>query len=126
MYYKQVGACSNVCPKRGYHMRLSATNRVSFIADRTSYAEQDSELRPVHPLSFVDSASYRKGISDSEYKTGKRSSVISGEACIGFIPVQLVVFDFSFMGASLSSVEGAKITRAVNLAIKRSQAAYNS
>ncbi len=122
MYYKEVEACFNVCPKCGYHMRLSANKRVELIADRDSFVEFDSELRPVDPLKFVDKKSYKKRISESEEKSGKTSSVISGEACIDSIPVQLVVFDFSFMGGSLSSVEGEKITRAVKRAIEKRQA----
>ncbi|EAJ1232035.1 acetyl-CoA carboxylase carboxyltransferase subunit beta [Campylobacter fetus] len=122
MYYKEVEACFNVCPKCGYHMRLSANKRVELIADRDSFVEFDSELRPVDPLKFVDKKSYKKRISESEEKSGKTSSVISGEACINSIPVQLVVFDFSFMGGSLSSVEGEKITRAVKRAIEKRQA----
>lgn len=50
MYYKEVEACFNVCPKCGYHMRLSANKRVELIADRDSFVEFDSELRPVDPL----------------------------------------------------------------------------
>ncbi|EDO9794531.1 acetyl-CoA carboxylase carboxyltransferase subunit beta [Campylobacter fetus] len=122
MYYKEVEACFNVCPKCGYHMRLSANKRVELIADRDSFVEFDSELRPVDPLKFVDKKSYKKRISESEEKSGKTSSVISGEACIDSIPVQLIVFDFSFMGGSLSSVEGEKITRAVKRAIEKRQA----
>ncbi|QQF52777.1 acetyl-CoA carboxylase, carboxyltransferase subunit beta [Campylobacter fetus] len=122
MYYKEVEACFNVCPKCGYHMRLSANKRVELIADKDSFVEFDSELRPVDPLKFVDKKSYKKRISESEEKSGKTSSVISGEACIDSIPVQLVVFDFSFMGGSLSSVEGEKITRAVKRAIEKRQA----
>ncbi|AGZ81146.1 acetyl-CoA carboxylase, carboxyltransferase subunit beta [Campylobacter fetus] len=122
MYYKEVEACFNVCPKCGYHMRLSANKRVELIADQDSFVEFDSKLRPVDPLKFVDKKSYKKRISESEEKSGKTSSVISGEACIDSIPVQLIVFDFSFMGGSLSSVEGEKITRAVKRAIEKRQA----
>ncbi|OCR90894.1 acetyl-CoA carboxylase subunit beta [Campylobacter fetus subsp. testudinum] len=122
MYYKEVEACFNVCPKCGYHMRLSANKRVELIADQDSFVEFDSKLRPVDPLKFVDKKSYKKRISESEEKSGKTSSVISGEACIDSISVQLIVFDFSFMGGSLSSVEGEKITRAVKRAIEKRQA----
>ncbi|ANE33723.1 acetyl-CoA carboxylase, carboxyltransferase, beta subunit [Campylobacter hyointestinalis subsp. lawsonii CCUG 27631] len=122
MYYKEVEACYNVCPKCGYHMRLSPKKRIELIADDGSFVEFDSNLKPIDPLKFVDKKSYKKRISESEEKTGKSSSVISGEATIDSVPIQLVVFDFGFMGGSLSSVEGEKITRAAKRAIEKRQA----
>ncbi len=63
----------------------------------------------------------KKRVETSSKKTGRSSSVVSGECTINSIPVQLVVFDFSFMGGSLGSVEGEKIVRAVNRAIQKHQ-----
>ncbi|WP_086321892.1 acetyl-CoA carboxylase, carboxyltransferase subunit beta [Campylobacter devanensis] len=119
MYFKEVEACYNVCPKCGYHMRLSAQKRIELISDVGSFVEFDANLRPIDPLNFVDKKSYKKRIEEGQSKNGKTSSVISGEATIDGQPVQLVVFDFSFMGGSLSSVEGEKITRAVRRAIEK-------
>ncbi len=76
-------------------------------------------MRPVDPLSFVDKKSYLKRIDEGIEKTGRTSSVISGECTIKGMPTQLVVFDFAFMGGSLGSVEGEKIVRAVNRAIEK-------
>ena len=108
-----------VCPKCGYHMRLSAQKRIELISDVGSFVEFDANLRPIDPLNFVDKKSYKKRIEEGQSKNGKTSSVISGEATIDGQPIQLVVFDFSFMGGSLSSVEGEKITRAVRRAIEK-------
>ena len=119
MYFKEVEACYNVCPKCGYHMRLSAQKRIELISDVGSFVEFDANLRPIDPLNFVDKKSYKKRIEEGQSKNGKTSSVISGEATIDGQPIQLVVFDFSFMGGSLSSVEGEKITRAVRRAIEK-------
>jgi acetyl-CoA carboxylase carboxyl transferase subunit beta len=81
----------------------------------------DATLVPIDPLKFVDKKSYKKRIEESEKKTGKHSSVISGECTINGTPVQLVVFDFQFMGGSLGSVEGEKIVRGVHRALKKRQ-----
>ena len=121
MYYKEVQACFNVCPKCAHHMRLSAKERVELLADVDSFKEYDENLAPNDPLKFVDKKSYKKRIDESVAKTGRYSSAISGECSIDGLKVQLVVFDFAFMGGSLGSVEGEKITRAVKRAIAYKQ-----
>lgn len=119
MYYKEVEANFNVCPKCEFHMRLKPSDRINLICDEGSFVEYDAKLRPVDPLKFVDKKSYKKRISESEEKTGRSSSVICGEAKCNGINLQLVVFDFGFMGGSLASVEGEKIVRAIKRAIEK-------
>jgi len=119
MYYKEVEALQNVCPKCSHHFRISAKKRIELLADEGTFEEKDTNLTPNDPLKFVDSKSYKKRIEEGKNKTGGRaSSVISGSCKINSIPVELVVFDFNFMGGSLGSVEGEKIVRAINRAIK--------
>lgn len=122
MYYKEVEASFNICPKCNYHMRISANKRIDMLADEGSFIEFDSNLKSVDPLKFVDKKSYKKRLEESKEKSGKTSSVIAGEILIDGVAAQIVVFDFSFMGGSLSSVEGEKITRAVHRAIDKKQA----
>lgn len=121
MYYKEIEACHNVCPKCGYHMRLLADDRIKLICDEGSFVEFDTNIEPVDSLKFVDKKSYRKRISEGESKTGRSSAVISGEGQINGMSIQLAVFDFRFMGGSLGSVEGEKITRAVKRSIEKKQ-----
>ena len=121
MYYKEVENLAQVCPKCKFHMRIGAQKRIDLLADSGTFVEYDADLVPVDPLGFVDKKSYKKRVAESEKKTGKRSSVVSGECTIGGVPVQLAVFDFSFMGGSLGSVEGEKIVRAVHRAIEKRQ-----
>lgn len=122
MYYKEVHAQLYVCPKCGYHFRISAQDRIDFLCDSQSFIEYDKELAPIDPLNFVDKESYKKRIEKYKSKTGRPSSVIAGFARINKIPVQLVVFDFAFMGGSLGSVEGEKIVRAVQRSLQNKQA----
>ena len=105
MYYKEVFAQSQVCPKCNHHLRISAQERIELLCDAGSFEEYDKDLRPIDPLEFVDKKSYKQRVEEGERKSGRPSSAIAGEAFIEGIGTQLVVFDFSFMGGSLGSVE---------------------
>ncbi len=119
MYYKEIENQNYVCPKCGFHLRISVNDRIKLLADEGTFVEFDAGLEPVDPLKFVDKKSYKKRVEEGFKKTGRKSSVVSGECKMNGTQVQLVVFDFSFMGGSLGSVEGEKIVRAVNRAIER-------
>jgi len=119
MYYKEVENLLNVCPKCNFHMRISVDQRIKIICDKESFIEFDEDLKANDPLNFVDKKSYKKRIIENTEKTGKNSSAISGECKINGILSQIVIFDFSFMGGSLGSVEGEKIVRAVNRALDK-------
>ena len=121
MFFKEVENLHHVCPKCNFHMRIGAKKRIELIADKDSFVEYDSELHPTDPLQFVDSKSYQKRLEEALHKTGRTSSVVGGECTINGLGVQLVVFDFAFLGGSLGSVEGEKIVRAVNRAIEKNQ-----
>ena len=118
MYYKEVEAKQNVCPKCNHHFRISAEKRIASISDPGSFVEFDMTLAPVDPLKFCDKKTYKKRLEEAKAKTGKTSSVMSGSCTIDGQPVEIAVFDFSFMGGSLGSVEGEKIVRGINRAIK--------
>ena len=122
MFFKEVEAQNNICPKCNFHMRIGAKRRIEILTDKDSFVEYDVDLKPNDPLKFVDKTSYKKRVEEALKNTGRTSSVVSGEAKINEIPVQLVVFDFAYMGGSLGSVEGEKIVRAVNRAIEKKQA----
>ena len=118
MYYKEVENQNYVCPKCGYHIRIGVKERIKLLADEGTFVEYDAGLEPVDPLKFVDKKPYKKRIEEGEKKTGRKSSVVAGSCKMNDVPVQLVIFDFAFMGGSLGSVEGEKIVRAVNRAIE--------
>ncbi len=121
MYYKEVENQLNVCPKCGFHLRINVETRIKQLTDKDTFIEMDTNLVPIDPLKFVDKKSYKKRIQEGEKKTQRVSSAIAGECKIGGVETQLVVFDFSFMGGSLGSVEGEKIVRAVKRAINKEQ-----
>ncbi|OPX27323.1 MAG: acetyl-CoA carboxylase subunit beta [Campylobacteraceae bacterium 4484_166] len=121
MFFKEVEEMGHVCPKCNFHMRIGANKRIELLCDAGSFVEHDVSLHPNDPLKFVDKKSYKKRLEEAYNKTGKTSSVISGEGKIDGLDVSIVVFDFAFMGGSLGSVEGEKIVRAVKRAIDKKQ-----
>lgn len=121
MFFKEVENQNNICPKCNFHMRIGAKRRIEILSDTDSFVEYDADLKPIDPLKFVDKKSYKKRLDEAHKKTGRTSAVVSGECTINDVPVQIVVFDFAFMGGSLGSVEGEKIVRAVNRAMEKQQ-----
>lgn len=118
MYYKEIEAKGEVCPKCHFHFRVDGPTRISYLADEGSFIEHDANLVPIDPLSFSDKKSYKKRLEEAKTKTDRTSCVISGSCTINSQSAELVVFDFSFMGGSLGSVEGEKIVRAIDRAIE--------
>jgi acetyl-CoA carboxylase carboxyl transferase subunit beta len=121
MYFKEVENQKHVCPKCGYHIRIGVKERIELLSDTDTFVEYDDNLRPIDPLKFVDKKSYKVRIEEGHKKTGRYSSVVAGECKMNGVGVQVVIFDFAFMGGSLGSVEGEKIVRAVNRAIANQQ-----
>lgn len=122
MYYKEVAAKQYVCCKCFAPMRIFADYRLSLLADEGSFVEHDTDLAPIDMLNFKDKKSYKDRIEQAKTKTKRNSSAVCGTCTIDGLSAELVVFDFSFMGGSLGSVEGEKIVRAVNRAIENKTA----
>ncbi len=122
MYYKEVENQNNVCPKCNFHMRIGAQRRIEILCDEGTFVEFDGNLAAVDPIKFVDKKSYKKRLEDAFKKTGRTSSVVSGECKINGVSVQLAIFDFAYLAGTLGSVEGEKIVRAVNRCLEKKQA----
>jgi len=117
VYKKEIDKNLKVCPKCNYHFRISAKERIRLLADEGSFIEIDADMVSVDPLNFKDSIPYPERINENQKKSGLREAVTSGEAFINGHPVVLAIMDFSFMGGSMGSVVGEKITRAVEIAL---------
>ena len=114
IYSRELGQNARVCPKCGYHFRLRARERIFLLADDGSFHERDGAIQPEDPLTFVDgSGSYTEKLERTQRKSGETEAVIAGRATIHGHPVVLVVCDFEFLGASMGSVYGEKLVRAV-------------
>ena len=117
LYVREFENNLKVCHKCEHHARLAARERIAQLVDEDSFEEHDAELAPDDPLEFVAAGeSYRSKLDDTAEKTGEREAAISGSATLDSLPVELVVLDFAFMGASMGSVVGEKIARAADRA----------
>ncbi|MCA1796111.1 MAG: acetyl-CoA carboxylase, carboxyltransferase subunit beta [Desulfuromonadaceae bacterium] len=113
IYAKEIERNLNVCPKCDYHFRISAQARIDLVLDKGSFVEMDADIQSTDFLDFKDSKKYKDRIKASLAKAGGGDAVICGEGSIEGLPVVVSVFDFSFMGGSMGSVVGEKITRAI-------------
>lgn len=119
IYRKELEKNFKVCPKCNYHFRISARERISLLADTGTFIELDPELTSPDPLGFKDTISYLERIQENEKKSGIKEAALYGDAKINGKDVVIAVLDFSFMGGSMGTVVGEKITRAAERAWER-------
>ena len=115
-YRKDLISNLNVCSNCGHHNRINSDERIKIIADKDSFKEFDGSLSPTDPLKFKDRRSYSDRIKESQDGTGLKDGVITGLCSINSMPLALAVMDFRFMGGSMGSVVGEKITRIIEKA----------
>jgi acetyl-CoA carboxylase carboxyl transferase subunit beta len=110
-----------VCKHCGHHLALTAPERIELLADEGSFAETDADLMPCDPLEFVGRRAYVDTLASAVEKSGLPEAVVTGTAKLDGRPVVLVAMDFRFIGASMGSVVGEKVTRAFELATEGSK-----
>ncbi|MBI2325423.1 MAG: acetyl-CoA carboxylase carboxyltransferase subunit beta, partial [Chloroflexi bacterium] len=115
---KQLARNMNVCTKCDHHFKISARERIDLLVDKGSFEEHDAEMVSADPLAFVDSRPYPQRIEAARLKGNARDAVITGSARIARDPVELAVMDFEFIGGSMGSVVGERITRAAERALQ--------
>lgn len=104
-----------VCKNCNYHFRISSRDRLETIADNGSFIEFDKNMHSVNPLNYPD---YEEKLSQSEQKTNEKEAVITGQVTINGQKAIIAIMDFNFMGGSLGSVVGEKLTRAIEKSIE--------
>jgi acetyl-CoA carboxylase carboxyl transferase subunit beta len=108
----ELGENLHVCPGCGYHFRMETNARMALVLDEGSWHEADLGLESSDPLGFrVDGTKYRDRLKAAAAKTGSGEAYRSGSATIGNHTVEVGFFVFEFMGGSMGSVVGEKITR---------------
>jgi acetyl-CoA carboxylase carboxyl transferase subunit beta len=117
LFNKQLARNHSVCPKCEHHFKIAARERIELLVDKGSFVEHDVDVVSSDPLGFVDSKPYPQRIEAARVKSGANDAVICGTARIGGAPVELAVMDFDFIGGSMGSVVGEKITRAAERAL---------
>jgi acetyl-CoA carboxylase carboxyl transferase subunit beta len=111
VFRKEIERKLNVCPKCGYHLRLTVEQRLVLLADRGSFEESDADLEAGDPLGFHDSVPYPDRIREAKTRAGRNEALLSGFCTIEGRRVALALFDFGFLGGSMGSVVGEKLTR---------------
>jgi acetyl-CoA carboxylase carboxyl transferase subunit beta len=110
----------NVCPECGYHMYLSAPDRVRWVLDEGTFEEWDSELMPTDPLGFSDKKAYADRLKAEQKRTGLRDAALTGTGMIRARRVAFGVTDSAFIMGSMGSVVGERLTRLVERATRDS------
>lgn len=108
-----------VCPLCDYHFRINARTRISQLFDENSFEEMFSQIKPTDSLDFVDTESYKDRIKKAKDKTGLDDAVITGIGNINGNKVATAIMDFEYMGGSMGSVVGEKVTRMMEKAIEQ-------
>ncbi len=115
LYEQALAKNMRVCTHCTHHFTLSSDERIALTADEGSFVEMDAKLDSVNALGFKD---YLGKVKAYQQKTGLTEAVVTGRATIEGIPVLLAIMDFRFLGASMGSVVGEKITRAIEAATR--------
>jgi len=119
LFRREVERNHKVCPKCNYHFRISASERLTMVADEGSFTEYDANLEPLDPLEFKDRLKYGERIKESQQSTRLKEAILCGEAKIAGQPVMVGIMNFEFMGGSMGSVVGEKIARLAERAIAK-------
>jgi acetyl-CoA carboxylase carboxyl transferase subunit beta len=117
IYNKQLDKNQRICPRCGHHFRLRVSARLALLLDRDSFVEQDAGLESVDTLGFVDQKPYPERLEAARTATGLRDAAVWGSGSIGGVPIVICAMDFAFMGGSMGSVVGEKVTRAAEAAL---------
>ncbi|NEQ74102.1 MAG: acetyl-CoA carboxylase carboxyltransferase subunit beta [Okeania sp. SIO2D1] len=117
-YTKDLQANQMVCLECGYHMKISGNERIQHLIDSNTWMAINEKVRGTDPLKFRDRKAYSDRLEEYQRKTGLLDAVQTGIGNIEAEPVALGVMDFQFMGGSMGSVVGEKLTRLIEQATK--------
>jgi len=117
IYNKELESNMKVCSKCGHGLRMSARERIDMLLEKDSFVEIGANLKPEDPLSFSDSMSYKDRLSDNQAKTGEKEAALAGEGLMGPHRIAVALMDFEFLGGSMGSVVGEKVTLAIEHAL---------
>ncbi len=116
VYRKNVEERLHTCPECNHHFRVGAWDRVRLHTDEGSFEEMDGDLRPCDPLEFVAAKAYKDQLRRYAERSGLSEAILCGRCRIEGRPAVFAAMDFRFCGASMGSVVGEKLTRAIEAA----------
>jgi acetyl-CoA carboxylase carboxyl transferase subunit beta len=118
-YNKDLMVNQMVCQDCGHHMRVDSNERIRQLIDANTWKPINENLRPLDPLQFRDRKAYSDRLREYQQKTGLYDAVQTGEGQLDGLPVALGVMDFRFLGGSMGSVVGEKLTRLIEQATQK-------
>ncbi len=118
LYKRELEESFQVCPHCSHHFRLDARTRLAMLYDEGNYEELDAEVVSSDPLEFTDTKPYKLRLEQARRSTGLPEAVLNARGHIGGHLVLMSAMDFTFLGGSMGSAVGEKITRVVERAIK--------
>ena len=118
-YAKDLRANQMVCVDCGHHNRVDSDERIRQLIDANTWKPLDEHLHPTDPLQFRDRKPYSDRLRETQEKLGLVDAVKTGLGQINTLPIALGVMDFRFMGGSMGSVVGEKLTRMIEQATQR-------
>jgi acetyl-CoA carboxylase carboxyl transferase subunit beta len=119
VYSKELERNLRICPKCGFHFRIDAPARIALLLDEAQPKTLFDEVVPADPLGFADTKRYADRLKAYQKALGVSDAVMVVAGAIEEIPVVLAVMDYRFMGGSMGSVVGEKLTRAAEVAHDR-------
>src|SRR3954463_13221056 len=120
VFDKELDENLKVCTHCGHHFQISARERIHSLVETCSFEEMDSDMVSIDVLRFTGVASYKEKLEAYQKTTGLKDAVITGIGRIGEFRVGLGVMDFAFLGGSMGSVVGEKLTRLIEAATEKS------
>jgi acetyl-CoA carboxylase carboxyl transferase subunit beta len=121
VYRKEVEANFNTCPKCTYHFRLTARERFEILFDDNKYKEFAGDIRSGDPLGFRDTKRYADRLKVYQQRVGQGDAVLCAEGKLDGMHVVICAMEYAFMGGSMGSVVGEKITIAIERAIEKKE-----
>jgi len=115
----ELDAALRVCPQCGHHFPMRSRARIASLADDGSFVEEAADLHSEDPLAFFDLRPYTERLAEAEVSTGLADAIVIGQATLDGRGCELAIMDFSFMGGSMGSVVGEKLSRACDSAAER-------
>nr|YP_010461330.1 acetyl-CoA carboxylase carboxyltransferase beta subunit [Allium wallichii]UUF92291.1 acetyl-CoA carboxylase carboxyltransferase beta subunit [Allium wallichii] len=120
-YKKFFRSKMNICEQCGYHLKMSSSDRIELLIDPGTWDPMDEDMVSMDPIEFhSEEEPYRDRIDSYQRRTGLTEAVQTGIGKLNGIPIAIGVMDFQFLGGSMGSVVGEKITRLIEYAINRS------
>ena len=119
IYDKDLEENLKTCPSCGYHFPIAARVRLASLVDEKSFKEMDAGMSSVDVLKFTGVASYPSKLERYQKSTGENDAVITGLCKMGPHKVALGIMDFSFLGGSMGSVVGEKLTRLIEIGTRK-------